>query len=90
MGPEIGIRVVSRGNIRSDLRSEFETRGINQTVYRIYMELTGEFRIITPYSTIDEDITQSILLVETVIIGDVPDTYLNIDREINGGFRVND
>ena len=37
----------------------------------------------TPYNIVDEEIIHQVLLAETVIIGDVPDTYLNIDREIN-------
>ncbi|MCL2383729.1 MAG: sporulation protein YunB [Oscillospiraceae bacterium] len=83
MGPSVGIRVISRGNVRSELRSEFESRGINQTVYRIYLALTGEVSIFTPYNTIDEQISHQVLLLETVIVGDVPDTYLHIDRELN-------
>ena len=83
MGPNIGIRVISRGNVRTEIRSEFESRGINQTIYRIYLLITGEIRVFTPYNAVDEQVAQQVLLVETVIVGDVPEMYLNMDRELN-------
>ncbi|MCL2355254.1 MAG: hypothetical protein FWC68_05265 [Oscillospiraceae bacterium] len=39
MGPGVKVRVITRGNMRTQLMSEFEARGINQTIHRIYLNL---------------------------------------------------
>lgn len=85
-GPKIDIKVISRGNIRTKIETEFESKGINQTVYRIYLKLMGEVEILTPYDRIAENIENQVLLVETVIVGNVPNTYLNLDSQLN---RIN-
>lgn len=78
MGPGIKIKVIPSGNITSDLKTEFESQGINQTMYRIYLEIKCQTSILTPYKTIEEEITNQVLLVETLIVGDVPQTYYNL------------
>lgn len=83
IGPNINIKVISTGNVLTEIKNEFETKGINQTVYRIYLELTCKVSVVSQYKTIQEDITSQILLVETLIVGDVPDSYYNLEG-ING------
>ncbi len=78
-GPGIGIKIIQTQSIKSELKTEFETQGINQTVYRIFLELKASVNIITPYKTINKEITNQILLVETVILGNVPETYYNLE-----------
>lgn len=79
MGPKTNIKVIQTGNILTEVKTEFESAGINQTIYRIYLELRGVVNILTPYNTISKEIVNQVLLVETVIVGDVPQTYLNMD-----------
>ena len=67
------------GTVETDLRSEFKEAGINQTLHRIYLEVKCNVNILTPYSTIKETIVNQVLLVEGVIIGNIPDTYYNLE-----------
>ena len=71
------------GTVETDLRSEFKEAGINQTLHRIYLEVKCNVNILTPYSTITETIYNQVLLVEGVIIGNIPDTYYNLEG-LNG------
>ena len=48
-------------------------------MYRIYLELTCDVSIISKYKKIDEKIVNQVLLVETVIVGEVPQTYYNLE-----------
>ena len=48
-------------------------------MHRIYLELQCEVKILTPFSTIDSIITNQVLLVETVIIGEIPSSYYNLE-----------
>lgn len=77
-GPGINIRFIKTGNITKDVKTEFKEQGINQTSYRVYLELRAQVNILTPYKTISKEITNQILLVETVIVGNVPETYYNL------------
>jgi len=78
-GPNINIQVIPTGNILTEIKNEFESQGINQTVYRIYLELTSKVSIVAQHKTIDENIVNQVLLVETVIVGEVPDSYYNLE-----------
>ena len=82
-GPKINIKIIPTGNIITEIKSEFESKGINQTVYRIYLELTCKVSIISQYKTIEDEIVNQVLLVETVIVGDVPNSYYNL-KGLNG------
>lgn len=70
---------MTEGTVETDLKSEFKDAGINQTLHRIYLEVRCNVNILTPYETITETITNQVLLTEGVIIGDIPDTYYNLE-----------
>lgn len=78
-GPKINISIIPVGTVTTDVKTEFEPQGINQTVYRIYLELECYVNIATSYKIIGTKIVNQVLLVETVIVGSVPETYYNIN-----------
>ncbi len=78
-GPGMNIKVIPTGNILTEIKNEFVAQGINQTMYRIYLELTCKVSIVTQYKTIYDEVVNQVLLVETVIVGEVPETYYNIE-----------
>lgn len=78
-GPDIDVKIIPAGNIKTQIKNEFEAKGINQTVYRIYLELTCNVSIVTQYKTINDEIVNQVLLVETVVVGDVPGAYYNLN-----------
>ena len=77
-GPKINVKISHVGNVETSLKSQFIAQGINQTLHRIYLEIICEVSILTPYDTITEQITNQILIAESVIVGNVPDAYYNI------------
>ena len=77
-GPRIKVRIISTGDILTDIKTEFKSAGLNQTIYRIYLELECSVSILTSYKTMEQRITNQVLLVETVVVGDIPETYLQI------------
>lgn len=78
-GPKIPVKIIPSGNITTEVKTEFESKGINQTIYRIYLELDCDMKILTPYENLEDEIENQILLVETVIVGGIPQTYYNLD-----------
>ena len=79
MGPGMDISIIPAGDVTTELKTEFKAQGINQTIYRIYLEVICNVNIITSYKTIDTQIINQVLLVETVIVGDTPQTYYNLE-----------
>ena len=78
-GPNINIKMEVVGSLDTDLRSEFTSAGINQTLHRIYLEIKCNVVILTPFETIEEEIFNQVLLAEGVIIGNVPSSYYNLE-----------
>lgn len=78
-GPGIPIKISSVGNVETDLKSEFSSQGINQTLHRVYLQVVCEISILTPYNTITEKITNQVLIAENVIVGKIPNTYYNLN-----------
>lgn len=79
VGPNIKIKVVPIGNVDTDLKSVFEDAGINQTLHRLYLQVECNVIILTPYKTIEEKITNQVLLAEAIIVGMTPNTYYNLE-----------
>lgn len=82
-GPGVKIRISSIGNIETDLESEFTSQGINQTLHRIYVDISCNVKVLTPFKDIERKITNKVLLAENVIVGNIPDTYYNLEG-LNG------
>lgn len=61
--------------------SAFESQGINQTKYMIYVNVKSTVKIIKPFSGKTMEVENRILLAELMIIGDVPDSYVNVPKD---------
>ena len=78
-GPGIKITISSIGDVETDLRSEFTAQGINQTLHRVYLQVKCNVNILTPFDNIEREITNQVLLVENVIVGNIPNSYYNLE-----------
>ena len=78
-GPNIPIKISTIGNVETELVSQFSHAGINQTLHRIYLDVNCKVTILTPFDTIEENITNQVLIAEAVIVGEVPSTYYNLN-----------
>ena len=78
-GPGVKIRISSIGSVETDLKSEFLSQGINQTLHRVFLDVKCKVAILTPFEDIEKEITNQVLLIENVIVGNIPDTYYNLE-----------
>lgn len=75
-GPKINIKLIPAGNVEADFKTEFVSQGINQTKHTVYIDINTSVNIIAPFTS-DAIVSNSTLTVaETVIVGDIPNTYL--------------
>lgn len=80
-GPEIDVTIIPMSISSMDFRTEFESQGINQTKYKIYIELECRIRVLAPFSSQMFNTSSTILVAEAVILGDVPDSYVEVPEE---------
>lgn len=78
-GVKIPIRISTIGNVKTNVRSEFVSQGINQTLHRLYLDIESEISVLTPFNTINESITNQLILAENIIVGEIPETYYDLD-----------
>ena len=62
-------------------KTEFESAGINQSKYKVYLDVKTETRLLVPFMSEKFEADNTVLIAEAVIVGDVPETYTNIPKE---------
>lgn len=79
LGPSIKFRIIPVSSVSCDFSSVFESVGINQTKHSIYLNVIADISIVMPSRTENFAVTTEILVGEFVIVGNIPDTYLQTD-----------
>lgn len=79
VGPSIPARVKMTGTLDTEVKSEFLAKGINQTLHRIYVNFECYVQIITPIKNFKKKITNQVVIAEHIILGNIPDTYYNLE-----------
>ena len=62
-----------------DFKTEFISTGINQTRHRIYLEIISKVRIVAPLTTKTIEVVNNVNVAETVLVGDVPNSFYNLE-----------
>ena len=79
LGPPIPFRIIPVSSVSCDFSSVFESVGINQTKHSIYLNVIADISIVMPSRTENFAVVTEILVGEFVIVGSVPDTFLQTD-----------
>ncbi|MGR6835628.1 sporulation protein YunB [Syntrophomonas erecta] len=80
-GPRLRAKIITAGQVHVKVLNKFEAAGINQTRHLIYFQVDNVLTIAVPFVDEKVYISTTIPLAETIIIGDVPDTYVNFTGE---------
>ncbi|MGO5022121.1 sporulation protein YunB [Lawsonibacter sp. LCP25S3_G6] len=78
-GPELQVRAMTVGTVSAEFDSEFSSAGINQTIHRIWLEVAVPMTVLLPGEELEVTVQTRLPLAETVIVGQVPNTYLSLD-----------
>ncbi len=79
LGPNIHFRIIPVSSVSCGFSSVFDSVGINQTKHSIYLNVVADISIVMPARTKNFAVTTQILVGESVIVGKVPDTFLQSD-----------
>ena len=75
-GPSIPVQIISIRNSDGSFTSHFSQAGINQTLHQLTMEVLVDVTVLVMGETDSFTVTSQVVVAETVIVGDVPNTFL--------------
>ena len=74
-GPSIPVQIMSIRNSDASFSSDFSEAGINQTLQQMNMHVSVDVTILVLGKAESFTISSQVVVAETIIVGDVPDTY---------------
>ena len=86
VGPRFSFDLAPIGNALVNYETSFTAVGINQTHFAVWLNVECVVRIINPVHSSEIVVARNISLVDTIISGVVPGTYLNMETP---GFILN-
>ena len=78
-GPQIPIKIVMLTTSSVGFNSSIVTAGINQSRHRIELSVSVDVDILVPWCKRSTTVLTDVLIADTVIVGKVPETYLNTE-----------
>ena len=79
-GPKIPVRIISCSMTSAGFENVFSAAGINQTLHQILMDVTVTVSLLLPTGSATVDVQSQVVIAETVIVGTVPDNYVNFSE----------
>ena len=78
LGPVLPVRVLTAAVPTADFENVFTSTGINQTLHRIMLNVRVECTLLIPGGTVDTAVEAQVCAAETLLVGQVPDAYLEL------------
>lgn len=75
-GPSIPVHILSIRNSDASFTSNFTEAGINQTLQQLNMQVSVDVAVLVLGTTNYFTVTSQVVVAETIIVGQVPDTFL--------------
>lgn len=75
-GPAIPVHILSIRNSDATFSSNFSQAGINQTLHQLTMVVSVDVAVLVLGQTSTFTVNSEVVVAETVIVGDVPSTFL--------------
>ncbi len=90
-GPIIDIYITPTSYLNSTIHEQFESVGLNQTLYSVYIDFKVSVNLTLPGITSQIDVINDACVASTVVVGEVPDAYTEVHGD-NSDFvsKIND
>ena len=79
VGPTVNFKIIPVSSVTCDFSSEFKSVGINQIKHSIYLNVLADISIVMPSRTQNLEVKTDILVGEFIIVGSIPEVYLQTD-----------
>ncbi len=83
IGPNFSISILQAGDTTIDYETAFESQGINQVNFKIWLVAKTDITIVNPIYSKSVTVNRKIMIINTIFNGTVPETYLNIPKDTN-------
>ena len=77
-GPDVPVQIIVLTSSRVEFNNSIVTAGINQTKHQINLEVIVDIDILIPWESQSAQVVTEVMIADTVIVGKVPETYLNM------------
>ena len=78
-GIRVPVYVVPIEILSTDFKSVLTESGINQTLYKLCVDVKISVKLLLPVGSETFEVKTTVPLVQTVIVGDIPDSYTNVE-----------
>lgn len=86
-GPGIPVQVLSIRNSDASFASHFTEAGINQTLQQLTMDVIVDISVLVLGKTQSLSVSSQVVVAETIIVGQVPNTYLQTGESLYGNSK---
>ena len=76
-GFDVDLKVIAVSDVNCEFNDVFTSAGINQTMHSLYLTVKSNLVINVPTLRTSKEIDTEVLMGESVIVGKVPEIYLN-------------
>ena len=77
-GPKVPVNIIMLTSSYTQFHNELVSSGINQTRHQIILKVVVDIDILIPWDTMSAQVVTDTLIAETVVVGRVPDTYIDM------------
>ena len=60
-----------------EFESQRRAAGINQNEHRLVLEMVVDIDVLVPWGRVSSQVVREVIIAETVIVGNVPNMYVN-------------
>lgn len=83
VGKDVAIKIVPIGYAETKFLSKFSSVAINQSCHKIYLNINFVVSVFLPLYTQNIEVTSQVLIAENIIVGKIPNVYLNTNNLTN-------
>ena len=77
-GPDLPVQVLATATPTAEFRNVFTSEGINQTLHQVMLDVQVKITLLIPGGKTDAQVNAEVCMAETLLLGQVPDTYLEL------------
>lgn len=82
-GPRFRVSILPVGTVTAGFTTEFQAAGINQTRHKISLTLKASVSLVIPTGATKVEATVQVAMAESIIVGDVPDTFTDVGENMD-------
>ena len=80
-GPRVPVEILMLTSSRVGFDNSIVTAGINQTKHQILLTVTVDIDVLVPWGTESAQVQSQVLIADTIVVGQVPDTFVSYESQ---------